>query len=329
VATGEQLKSLVDSHAAGDDARFRSVVLQIAAHAAEKGKTILAKDLKALVESVRRPRLSSEPRPVPIVRPEGQLNDLFAASYPKTRLSDMVLPAEALSQLHSVVHEYRQRDRLRSYGLSPKRKLLLSGPPGCGKTMTASALAGETSLPLMFVQLHAVITKYMGETASKLKLIFDSMQQMPGVYLFDEFDAIGSFRGGANDVGEMRRVLNSFLQMLERDDSDSIVIAATNLSGMLDEALFRRFDETVRYSLPARSAAELLLRNRLAAFATIAVDWPTIASDAVGLSHAEIVKAAEQAAKDVLLDKGGEINTGDLKLSIEARRRVRTDHPNR
>ncbi len=323
MATGEQLKSLLDSHATGDDDRFRSVVLQIAAHEAGRGKTVLAKELKALAERALRPRFDSAPRPVPIVRPEGQLSDLLAASYPQTRLSDMVLPAATLDQLRSVVHEFRQRDRLRSHGLPAKRKLLLIGPPGCGKTMTASAIAGETNLPLMFVQLHAVITKYMGETASKLKLIFDSMQQLPAVYLFDEFDAIGSVRGGANDVGEIRRVLNSFLQMLERDDSDSIVVAATNLAGMLDDALFRRFDETVRYAPPDLAEAEVLLKNRLAPFPSSCVDWASVAGDAVGLSHADIVKAAEQAAKDVLLRSGREIGTIDLTGAILGRRRVR------
>ncbi len=164
----------------------------------------------------------------------------------------MVLASSIKKSLAEVVRQYRQRDRLRSHGLSPKRKILLVGPPGCGKSMTASALAGECNLPLMFVQLHGLITKYMGETATKLHLVFDAMCQTRGVYLFDEFDAIGATRSTRNDVGEIRRVLNSFLQFLERDDSDSIIVASTNFLGMLDDALFRRFDDVVHYTCPMR-----------------------------------------------------------------------------
>ena len=121
--------------------------------------------------------------------------------------------------------------------------------------MTSWALAGELKLPHFTVQLHSLITKYMGETAAKLFAIFESMRHTRGVYLFDEFDAIGSMREGSNDVGEIRRVLNSFLQFLEQDESDSLIIAATNLEGILDDALFRRFDDFIRYELPSEAGA--------------------------------------------------------------------------
>src|SRR5436190_20540070 len=110
----------------------------------------------------------------------------------------MVLARPVLAKLDEIVRQHRQRERLRQHGLAPKRKILLVGPPGCGKTMTAAALAGECKLPLMFVQLHSLITKYMGETAAKLHLVFDAMGQTQGIYLFDEFDAIGSTRSAQN-----------------------------------------------------------------------------------------------------------------------------------
>src|SRR6185312_4151129 len=217
--------------------------MQIAAHFAKRGSIQLADELRKLIDEAQRVQTrASQPRAVPIARPAGELAGLVTASYPSTRLTDMILPEAVERRLKEVARQYRQRDRLRSHGLSPKRKILLVGPPGCGKTMTASALAGECGLPLMFVQLHSLITKYMGETAAKLHLVFDAMGQTRGIYLFDEFDAIGAERSARNDVGEVRRILNSFLQFMERDDSDSIVVAATNFVGMLDEALFRRFD---------------------------------------------------------------------------------------
>jgi SpoVK/Ycf46/Vps4 family AAA+-type ATPase len=164
----------------------------------------------------------------------------------------MALPEVLGARLERVLTEQRERDRLREHGFSPMRKLLLVGPPGTGKTMTAAALAGEMGLPLFSIQLDGLITKYMGETAAKLRLVFDAIQSTRGVYLFDEFDALGGERGSKNDVGEIRRVLNSFLQFLEQDDSDSIVLGATNHVGLLDRALFRRFDAVLEYSLAHR-----------------------------------------------------------------------------
>ena len=180
------------------------------------------------------------------------LANLLEASYPQARLGEMVLGAELASQIDRVIREQRHAARIVERGLAPRRKLLLAGPSGTGKTLTASVLAGELGLPLFQVRLDALITKYMGETAAKLRQIFEATRRTRGVYLFDEFDAIGSQRGLANDVGEIRRVLNSFLQMIEQDHSHSLVIAATNHPGILDSALFRRFDDILHYDLPGQ-----------------------------------------------------------------------------
>lgn len=308
---------------AGDEERFRAVALQIAAHSAKKGNTLLAEDLRRLLDEARRKQAPTGlPRAVPIARPAGELASLVTASYPTTRLTDMVLPATLHRSLAEVVRQYRQRDRLRHHGLSPKRKLLLVGPPGCGKTMTALALAGECGLPLMFVQLHSLITKYMGETAVKLHLVFDAMVQTRGVYLFDEFDAIGSTRSATNDVGEIRRILNSFLQFLERDDSESVIVAATNLVGMLDDALFRRFDDVIRYSRPSSMMAKALIENRLSSFDVTAIAWRKVTAAARGLSHAEIARACDDAAKASVLADSKTISTDVLASALSARRQM-------
>lgn len=294
--------------------------MQIAAHAARTGKEKLAADLQKLIDDARRRQSDTTAmQPVPIARPGGDLAGLVAATYPHLRLSDMVLNPPAREKLERVLTECRQREKLRSHGFHPRRKLLLVGPPGCGKTMTASALAGELGLPLLYVQLHSLITKFMGETAAKLHIVFDAMHQTRGVYLFDEFDAIGAHRGAENDVGEIRRVLNSFLQFLERDDSDSLVIAATNHSGMLDHALFRRFDDLIQYDLPDADMARKLIRNRLTIFDLRRLGWKTIAGGADGLSHAEIVSACEDAAKDAILSDTKRITTAMLARALQSR----------
>ena len=187
--------------------------------------------------------------------------------------------------------------------------------------MTAATLAGELHLPLLTVQFHILITKFMGETAAKLRVIFEAMKQTRGVYLFDEFDAIGSHRHAGQDVGEIRRVLNSFLVFLEQDDSTSIIVAASNLEALLDDALFRRFDDTLRYSLPTPDMARLLIENRLSSFTTSRLKWSSVLATTENMTHADIVKACEDAAKEAVLDGRKQIRTAELVRALAQRSR--------
>jgi SpoVK/Ycf46/Vps4 family AAA+-type ATPase len=324
MATAEQLKALLRSYAEGDRERFLTVSMQVAAHAARRGNTNLAKELRELIDKVKEQPVQPITRPsVPIARPAGELADLIAASYPKTRLAEMVLAEPPLHSLKRVVIEYRHQAKLRSHGLSARRKLLLVGPPGSGKTMTASALAGELHLPLLAVRLDGLITKFLGESAAKLRQVFDSMLVTRGVYLFDEFDAIGGDRGRPNEVGEIRRVLNSFLQFLESDESDSIILAATNHLEILDPALFRRFDDVVRYGLPTPDQTEELIRNRLNTFSLRDLSWFDIRQKAEGLSCAEIVQACTETAKAAVLADRNELATEDVLTAIKERQAIR------
>lgn len=323
MATAEQVKALLKSYGEGNGEHFASVALQIAADAARGGKGQLAQQLRDLVDEIKRKQAAGKVGgAVPIARPSGELAAMLVASYPQTRLSEMVLSRETGAALQRVLHEYRSQSQLREHGYSARRKLLLVGPPGCGKTMTASALAGELKFPLFSVQLHGLITKFMGETAAKLRMIFDAMAETQGVYFFDEFDAIGTDRGANNDVGEIRRVLNSFLQFLEQDDSDSIVIAATNYEAMLDEALFRRFDDVIRYNRPDTEQTTALIRNRLRTFLGPRPVWKKIHEAAMGLSHAEIARACDDAAKDSILNERDQVKSQSLIAMLQDRRRI-------
>ena len=220
MATADHVKALIRSHAEGDDERFYAIAMQVAAQAARQGHTKFAQELRNLVDQAKA-RFKAAPsgqqtRPVPIVQPRGELAGLLTAAFPKTRLSDMALDHAIHSRIDRVLTEQRQREKIVAHGLTPLRKLLLLGPPGTGKTMTAAALAGELGLPLFTIQLDGLITKYLGETAAKLRLIFEAIRQNRAIYLFDEFDALGGERAAKNEVGEIRRVLNSFLQFLEQ-----------------------------------------------------------------------------------------------------------------
>lgn len=281
--SGEHLKALVRSHGSGDDEAFYSVALQVAAQAARQGHHRLAADLKAAVESSRAERPT---KVTSIAQPRGDLLDLVVATHPTVSLRDLVLPQDLSANVHRILSEQRQRKSLLDHGFEPAHRLLFEGPPGTGKTMTAAVLAHELSLPLLTIRLDSLMSKFMGETASKLRKIFESAETQQGVYLFDEFDALGGDRAG-NDVGEARRILNSFLVFLENSSSESLIIAATNHRSILDKALFRRFDMVLEYTLPDMQQASAVMRGRLGSMAE-GVGWSSLSDDMAGLSHADL-----------------------------------------
>jgi len=320
--SADQLKALLRAYAQGDDAQFHSVAMQIAAGEARSGHGKLAEELRELIDRSRLRLPSSSPSPIPLARPRGEVADLLTVSYPKTRLDDLVLPSKTRKILDRVVREHRTVRDIRAHGLAPRKKLLLVGPPGTGKTMTASAIAAELSLPLFTVRLDRLITRFMGETAAKLRLVFDAIAQTRAVYLFDEFDSIGSERHLSNDVGEIRRVVNSFLQMVEQDGSDSVIIAATNHPSILDRALFRRFDDIVRYLLPTPEEIRAALKAKIAGIKTSSqIQWGRLAHRAKGLSYADITRAAEDALKSALIE-GRALRQADLSAAIAERNRT-------
>jgi SpoVK/Ycf46/Vps4 family AAA+-type ATPase len=323
MANAEQIKALVKSHVDGDDKRFVAIATQVAASAAKQGHGRFADELMRLVKTEKQNPThvsSGTSAPIPVVQPRKELAGLLSVQYSKLKLSDMVLEVSVLNHLNLILSEHAQADKIRSYGLEPRNRLLLTGPPGSGKTMTASALSGEMNLPLFTVVLDGLITKYMGETAAKLRIIFDAIQKTRGVYLFDEFDSIGSKRHSQNDVGEIRRVLNSLLQFLEQSQTSSIIVAATNNPQLLDPAVFRRFDDIIEYSFPSDSQREQLIKERLRMLDTVQVDWKDVVNLANELSFADIISACNDAAKKTILGDSAEITIDCLRQSFITRR---------
>ncbi len=322
MATADQVKALIRSHADQDDSHFYAVAMQVAARAAKAGQSRFAQELRELVDAAKAASQQNvrQLRPVPVTQPRGDLAGLLAVSYPDQRLGDLVVENRVRMSLERVLTEQRQQDRLLEYGFEPVRSLLFIGPPGSGKTLSASVLAGELHLPLFLIRLEGLITKFMGETSAKLRLIFDAAEQTRGVYFFDEVDALAGDRSSPNDVGEIRRVLNSFLQFLEQHRSSSILTAATNHPQLLDRAIFRRFGLVVEYTLPTPELARAVIRNRLATLNTRGLSWKRIDEAAFGLSHSELTIACEQAAKETILSRAPRVTTDVLIAALNDRR---------
>jgi SpoVK/Ycf46/Vps4 family AAA+-type ATPase len=333
--SADQIKALVRSHLDRNDTQFLSVAMQIAAYEARKGHGKLAEELRALIDEAKaRQNVLPTPgrAPTPIVKPRGELSSLVTSTYPHQRLSSIVVSESIGGRLDRIIREQQHFARIREHGLSPRRKLLLVGPPGTGKTLTASVLAGELGLALFQVRLDALISKFMGETAAKLRLVFDAIGDHRAVYFFDEFDAIASQRGLGNDVGEIRRVLNSFLQLIEQDESNSLILAATNHPEILDYAVFRRFDDVIEYELPGPTQIAATLRARVGELASPEVNWMALGESARGLSYADITRAADEAVKEAIIADQSAVAGEDLtraldeRKSIQRRRRASTHH---
>ncbi|MGN8773970.1 AAA family ATPase [Candidatus Weimeria sp. HCP3S3_B5] len=292
MATADQIRSLVKAYSQHDDQKFKTVVLQIVAHEAKLGHGSFAQELKKDASSIG--------KSATIFKMQNS-NPMLQMSMPSVELTELFTDDSVHSKIERILLEYRNRNKLYKSGLSNRRKILLEGAPGTGKTMTASIIASELQLPLYTVQMDKLVTKFMGETSSRLRQIFDSMDTSAGVYLFDEFDAIGADRLMDNEVGEMRRILNSFLQFIENDVSDSIIIAATNNPKMLDKALFRRFDDVIHYELPNDAQIKQLFDYKLEGYQDGSICSKEVIEAARGLSQAELTIVAEDAMKESIL----------------------------
>lgn len=296
MATAEQIKALMRSHYGTDNQRFSTLALQVAAYEAKQGHITLAEEIRGIVDKSKRKKFK-------YISFTPELDDLVFISNPKLHLSELIVAEKLQNRIKRILKEFHKQDKIKKFGLQHRRKLLLGGPPGTGKTMTAQILASELKLPLYTILMDKLVTKFMGETSAKLRQIFDVMiKEQRGVFLFDEFDAIGAERGLSNDVGEMRRVLNTFLQLIEQDNSDNLIIAATNNINLLDRALFRRFNDILTYQLPKGKEVEALISNRLGVFKDN-FSLVGIKKETKTLSHAEITQACDDAIKDSILSQ--------------------------
>ncbi|MCC6651700.1 MAG: ATP-binding protein [Candidatus Eisenbacteria bacterium] len=247
---------------------------------------------------------------------------LVVAHHPERSRGDIVLAPDMQGRLERVIDEFRAQTDLARHGLSPKSRLLFVGPPGCGKTLCADILAGELGLDLLHARFDGIVSSYLGETANNLRRVFAYASQQKAVLFFDEFDAVGKRRDDPQEVGELKRVVSSFLQILDAHPRDRMVVAATNHEGMLDDALWRRFDEILYFGRPVHAQLVELIELRLKSVRKRGVDVDALATEMAGFSYADAERVCLEATKAMLL-RGAKEMTRDVLDRELSEQRVR------
>ena len=325
MARGDHLRRMFASHAAGDDVAFMEAAEEVIAEERRKSHGVLADQLESIL--VRRPNNSQRPlnvsslRPLPEGRDETPL--LRLETIDKT-LDEVVLRRNTRLLIEDIAREFRSASALHAHGIRPRHRMLMVGPPGTGKTVTAEALAGELGMPLVRVQVATVVSSYLGETARNLASIFDYCRQGSWVVLFDEFDALAKERADTAEHGELKRVVTAFLQLLDEFAGSSMILAASNHPALLDDAVWRRFDEVVGFEMPnQREIADLIelklrsTRHRL--------PRRDLAREMRGFSHSEVELICRDALRHAILDDRGVVEAADFRGAMnrmEERRKI-------
>lgn len=239
---------------------------------------------------------------------------------PGRQRDEIVLSPELTRKLDRTTTEYRGREALARHGLTPRSRLLFVGPPGCGKTLAAEVLASELALPLVYARFDGIVSSFLGETATNLRRVFTYAAKAPSLLFFDEFDTIGKRRDDDHEVGELKRVVGSFLQILDSHPRDRLVVAATNHEGLLDEALWRRFDDVLVFSRPTVAQLTELLAMRLRGVRKIGVDLGALANDMQGFTFADAERVCIEATKAMILSGAKELRGDLLMIELEEQR---------
>jgi SpoVK/Ycf46/Vps4 family AAA+-type ATPase len=302
MATGKLLRQLIKSGIEGNLDAFRSASEEVIKEERQKQHHLLANDLERLLYGRPREFSRSFSRTIETPVDRERNLELLDLREPVRRLDDAVLSDETRSTLDEVLQEHHNHERLASYGLRAADRLLFYGPPGCGKTLTAEVIASELGLPLAIVRVDAVVSSYLGETAANLRKVFDFAATNAAVVLFDEFDALAKERADEAEHGELRRVVNAVLQMMDAYMGRSVLIAATNHEAILDFAVWRRFEEVLLFEPPNLEQLRRLLALKLRGVRReFEVDEPAVTAHFKGMTHADVERVLRRAVKDMVL----------------------------
>jgi len=319
--TGSELiKQLFLSFNNNDNDAFVQAAREYIEREKRKKHTLVAKELeKALYQSAT---VSNNQRrfkqSLPIPRDTEKGFPLLEIQHFEQDFDSLILSTDTKDQLERIIREFKDTDILATYNLSYKKKILLCGKPGTGKTFSAQIISSVLNIPLVYIRFDAIISSYLGETAGNLRKVFDFIENGIWIVLFDEFDIIGKNRDDNYEHGELKRVVNNFLQMLDNFKGDSILFAATNHQNILDSAIWRRFDAVIYYELPDEATRQYLFERYLRPIKRDKkIDLSQAAKDSQGLSPADIKMITTEAMKTAIIDNRNTLTMDDLEQAIE------------
>lgn len=316
----ELIEDLIIAHCSGDEKKFGDAVKALAADEEKKGNVILAGRIrKAYADKKKfKPGIYETNQNTAYFvqsatpRDKDSLLELYEIIHPEVTLDDVILPESQKNILKQVIREQKEADKLLMHNLEPVNRILLCGPPGCGKTMTAHAIAHELGLPLACVRLDGLVSSYLGQTSTNLRKVFDSVKNQKIILFLDEFDAIAKKRDDSNELGELKRVVTTLLQNFDSLQNNVFLIAATNHEHLLDPAIWRRFNVTITLELPNSLQRKSLLEKWFGEYnvPNEKINLNRIADISEGLNGAQIRELASASGKAHLLNKS--LNTEDV-----------------
>jgi len=325
---GEFVKDLLKAFNKNDYQAFKKVAEKIVEDEKSKSHNNLANSLQKVINSfdennsplTNYSNTAADNYFVNFPRDQKDGSDLISIINPKNYLEDVILSEENEQVINRVLNEYFSANKLKRYNIDAKRRLLFCGPPGCGKTLTAKAIAKELNLPLLYIHMDSLISSYLGETASNLRKIFKYASQDKWLIFFDEFDTIAKNRDDKNEHGELKRSVNTFLQMLDNFKINTLLIAATNHQHLLDNAIWRRFDEIMFFDKPDKNKIKETIRKKVNIFKSD-LDLDKIAGKFIGMSYAEIERIAKEAMRYCILNDKSVLTNNILLNSLKDEKR--------
>lgn len=315
---------LIEAHCGGSEAAFKKALHDLASDEERKGNMSLSAALKDAYSHVKR-------QPLPPSSPMSEMSfsaqnagqaprdkdstlellEVFESTVP---LSYVALPPKTRDALVQIIEEQRDVKKLTSKGVTPTNRILLCGPPGCGKTLTANALAKEINIPIAYVKLDGLVSSYLGQTGTNIRKIFEYVRNKRIVLFLDEFDAIAKKRDDAHELGELKRVVTTLLQNMDAMGGNVFLIAATNHHHLLDPAIWRRFNTSIFLDLPDTvQREEIITKFWEEVLSGYKLDMKTLVALTEGTSGAQINNFLQSLAKScIMYSKSNSIDKKDI-----------------